>query len=203
MAISSDGYPMKPSFAHCRRPWRTRIPIQIGKSALLIIGVLLLGQAHAEKADREKPLQIEADRLDYDEANRVNVFNGRVTMTKGTLLIRADRVVLKEEADGSQNAVATGKPASLRQRRDGAPDSWVEGQGERIEWDGRAEIARFIQKAQLRKLEAGRVIDDVQGGRIRYDSRAETYDVEGGAAAATPDNPGGRVRVIIAPRTPK
>ena len=158
---------------------------------------------HAERADRERPLQIEADRLDYDDLNKVNVINGRVSLSKGSLLIRADRIVLREESDGTQNATATGRPATLRQRRDASAESWVEGQGERIEWDSRSELATFSQKAQLRRLDAARVIDDVQGGRIRYNTRTEVYEVDSAGAATTPDNPSGRVRVIIQPRATK
>jgi lipopolysaccharide export system protein LptA len=155
---------------------------------------------HAERADRTRPLQIEADRLDYDDLNKVNVFNGRVSLSKGSLLIRADRIVLREERDGTQNAVATGRLATLRQRRDASSESWVEGQGERIEWDSRTEIAIFSEKAQLRRLDGARVVDDVQGGRIRYHTGTEVYEVDNAGAATTPDNPNGRVRVTIQPR---
>jgi len=169
----------------------------------VMLTVILMVQTptpRAERADRERPLQIEADRLDYDDLNKVNVFNGRVSLSKGSLLIRADRIVLREERDGTQNAVATGRPATLRQRRDASAESWVEGQGERIEWDSRTEIATFSQKAQLRRLDGARVVDDVQGGRIRYNTGTEVYEVDSAGAATTPDNPNGRVRVIIQPR---
>ena len=172
----------------------------------LLLAIALMVPApvtHAERADRERPLQIEADRLDYDDLNKVNVFNGRVSLRKGSLLIRADRIVLREESDGTQNATATGRPATLRQRRDASAESWVEGQGERIEWDSRSELATFSQKAQLRRLDAARVVDDVQGGRIRYNTRTEVYEVDGAGAATTPDNPSGRVRVTIQPRATK
>ena len=169
----------------------------------VVLAVVLMVQTQtcrAERADRERPLQIEADRLDYDDLNKVNVFNGRVSLSKGSLLIRADRIVLREERDGTQNAIATGRPATLRQRRDASSESWVEGQGERIEWDSRSEIATFSQKAQLRRLDGARVVDDVQGGRIRYNTGTEVYEVDSAGAATTPDNPNGRVRVTIQPR---
>jgi len=171
--------------------------------ATVVLAVLLMVQTptlRAERADRERALQIEADRLDYDDLNKVNVFNGRVSLSKGSLLIRADRIVLREERDGTQNAIATGRPATLRQRRDASTESWVEGQGERIEWDSRSEIATFSQKAQLRRLDGARVVDDVQGGRIRYNTGTEIYEVDGTGATSTPDNPNARVRVTIQPR---
>ena len=180
-----------------------KIPKLLRFVPTVFMTVVLMTQtpmAHAERADRERPLQIEADRLDYDDLNQVNVFNGRVSLSKGSLLIRADRIVLREERDGTQNAIATGRPATLRQRRDASSESWVEGQGERIEWDSRSEIATFSQKAQLRRLDGARVVDDVQGGRIRYNTGTEVYEVDSAGAATTPDNPNGRVRVTIQPR---
>jgi len=179
-------------------------PLAGGLIAMLPLAFGLLAGprlALAERADRDRPLQIEADRMDYDDAQKVNVFNGRVSLSKGSLLIRADRVVLREDREGNQNAVATGRPATLRQRRDGSPDSWVEGQGERIEWDSRTDLAIFSQAAQLRRLEGPRVIDDVQGGRIRYNTRSETYEVDGSVAASSGEPASGRVRVTIQPRT--
>jgi len=180
-----------------------KIPKLLRFVPAVFMTVVLMTQtpmAHAERADRERPLQIEADRLDYDDLNKVNVFNGRVSLSKGSLLIRADRIVLREERDGTQNAISTGRPATLRQRRDASSESWVEGQGERIEWDSRSEIATFSQKAQLRRLDGARVVDDVQGGRIRYNTGTEVYEVDSAGAATTPDNPNGRVRVTIQPR---
>jgi len=184
-------------------PQLLKIPKVLKFVPTVFMTVVLMTQtpmAHAERADRERPLQIEADRLDYDDLNKVNVFNGRVSLSKGSLLIRADRIVLREERDGTQNAIATGRPATLRQRRDASSESWVEGQGERIEWDSRSEIATFSQKAQLRRLDGARVVDDVQGGRIRYNTGTEVYEVDSAGAATTPDNPNGRVRVTIQPR---
>ena len=180
-----------------------RLPPALPALLLTIALMVPAPVTHAERADRERPLQIEADRLDYDDLNKVNVFNGRVSLSKGSLLIRADRIVLREESDGTQNATATGRPATLRQRRDASAESWVEGQGERIEWDSRSELATFSQKAQLRRLDGARVVDDVQGGRIRYNTRTEVYEVDGAGAATTPDNPSGRVRVTIQPRATK
>ena len=184
-------------------PQLLKIPKVLKFVPTVFMTVVLMTQtpmAHAERADRDRPLQIEADRLDYDDLNKVNVFNGRVSLSKGSLLIRADRIVLREERDGTQNAIATGRPATLRQRRDASSESWVEGQGERIEWDSRSEIATFSQKAQLRRLDGARVVDDVQGGRIRYNTGTEVYEVDSAGAATTPDNPNGRVRVTIQPR---
>ncbi len=61
---------------------------------LLLIAALTLGGglAHAEKADRNKPMNIEADALRYDDLRQTSVFTGKVVVTKGTIIIRGARV---------------------------------------------------------------------------------------------------------------
>ena len=44
------------------------------------------------------------------------------------------------------------------------------------------------------------VADEVSGAQITYDNSAELFTVAGGASAATPANPTGRVRVVLSPR---
>ena len=55
-------------------------------------GVVLLwsgaGLVWAEKADRDRPMNIEADRLEHDDLKKVSVFQGRVIASKGTILLR-------------------------------------------------------------------------------------------------------------------
>jgi lipopolysaccharide export system protein LptA len=157
--------------------------------------------ALAERADRDKPVNVEADAMRYDDAKRINVFTGNVTLTKGTIVIRADRLVLRQDAAGYAYATATGSPASFRQKRDGV-DQYVVGVGEQLDYDGKTETIRMQTRANLKRLEKDRVSDELHGELIVYDSRTESIDVKGGGpSAATAENPGGRVRVVIQPRS--
>jgi lipopolysaccharide export system protein LptA len=156
---------------------------------------------HAEKADRAKQMVVEADRPGtVDLQRQVVVFNGNVTISQGTMVIRAERVELREIADGYRAATAIGspgKPASYRQKRDGV-DEIVEGAADRIEFDGRAETLRFVGNGAVRRLRGSTVADEIAGNLITWDARAEVFSVEGGAA--TDANPGGRVRAVLSPR---
>ena len=40
----------------------------------------------------DKPLNIEADNMTYDDLKQINIFTGHVVATKGTIVIKADRV---------------------------------------------------------------------------------------------------------------
>lgn len=172
-------------------------------AALPLALALLLGTppAAAERADRTKPMVVEADRPGtVDLQRQVVVFNGNVVITQGTMVLRADRIEMRETPDGYRAASAIGsaeRPATWRQKRDGV-DETVEGSAERIEFDGRADTLRFIGSGAVRRLRSGTVADEITGAVIVWDNLAEVFRVEGGQASET--NPGGRVRVILSPR---
>jgi lipopolysaccharide export system protein LptA len=157
----------------------------------------------AEKADRGKRLVIESDTFVIDDLKRVTVLTGNVVLTKGTLVLKADRVEVREGTDGYRSAVALGssRQASFRQKRD-APNEFIEGQADRLEYDERREALRFLDNAQVRLLRGAAVTDEIAGNLITYDGISEVFNVSGGsgragtAAGAT----GGRVRAVLAPR---
>ena len=169
---------------------------------LAVLAALAATPAFAEKADRFKPLHVEADQPGrIDLLNQHVVFNGNVVVTKGTMTIRAGRIEVRETPDGYHSAVAIGaanKPATFRQKRDGV-DEWIEGEAERLEYDGKTDTIRFVSNAAVRRLRGSTVADEIAGNVVSYDSIAEVFSVSGGAAA-TPANPGGRVRAVLTPR---
>ncbi len=181
-------------------------PISFPTIRLLALGAMLCaaaGVAHAEKADRGKRLTVESDTFVIDDLKRVTILTGNVVLTKGTLVLKADRVEVREGSDGFRNAVAigTGRQATFRQKRD-APNEFIEGQADRLEYDERREALRFIDNALVRMLRGNAVANEITGNLITYDGISEVFDVSGGpgkagsAAGAT----GGRVRAVLEPR---
>ena len=174
-------------------------------SSLLLAALLGLSStaASADKADRSKPMTLESDKpCTVSLQKQTSVCSGNVVISQGTLQIRADRLELRETPEGYQVAQAIGapgKPASYRQRRDGA-DETVEGQAQRIDYDSRAGTLRFEGQAVVRRLRGATVGDEIQGAVILWDSTAESFNVQGGAKTAS--NPSGRVRAVITPRAP-
>lgn len=175
-------------------------------AALCTVWLLLAwpGGVRAERADRSKPMVVEADRDGTIDTQRgVTVFSGNALISQGTMLIRADRVEVRDPPGGARTALAVGtpaKPATFRQKRDGV-DEYMEAQAERIEYDGATDTLRFTGQAALRRLRAGNVVDETLGSVITWDNRSETLTVQGGAPTAT--NPSGRVRATFGPAAPK
>ena len=172
--------------------------------ALVLAGLATVATSpvQAEKADRFKPLNVEADLPGkIDLLNQYVVFNGNVVVTKGTMTIRASRIEVRESPDGYHTAVAFGSPtqhATFRQKRD-APDEYIAGDAERLEYDGKSDVIRFVNNASVRRLRGSETSDEISGNLVTYDSGTEVFNVTGGAPA-TASNPGGRVRAVLTPK---
>lgn len=166
-----------------------------------VAAFVLAGAASAEKADRSRPVTLESNQgCVVDLIKRTRQCSGGVVITQGTLVLRAERVELRETADGFQVAAAIGgadTPAQFRQKRDGV-DEYVEGSGQRIDYDGRAGTLRFEGKAVVRRLRGAVLADEIRGATIVWDSVAEQFTVQGDGAS--PGSPNGRVRAVLSPR---
>ena len=172
--------------------------------AAAVAAWLALGPAPAaaEKADRNKPLNVEADSGRYDDLKQGGTFSGNVVVTKGTLTMRAAKIEVRQSPEGYHYGLATALPgqlATFSQKRDAA-DEVIQGEAERIEYDGKNDTIRFVDRAVIRRYRGGALADETAGSQIVYDNLREVFSVVGGASGATPENPGGRVRATIAPR---
>jgi len=166
-----------------------------GRALILGLAAVLAGAAaYAERADRDKPVNIEADRMLADDAKQTVEFEGRVVLTQGTFTLRADRITVRQDKDGFQVGVAVGNPATFREKRDGA-DEWIEGQAQRIEYDGRAQRVELFEQARV-----ARDKDEVRGNYISYDQRGEVYRVQGAKDYRPQPAREERVRAVIQPK---
>jgi lipopolysaccharide export system protein LptA len=165
---------------------------------VFLIAAALCAPASAEKADKDKPTNIEADRMSSDDARRMSIFEGNVVLTNGTMAVRADRIVVRQDADGFQFATAYGKPVQFRQKGDakgGKEGIWTEGEALRIEVDSRNERVELFERARVTRGE-----DVVNGEYIFVDQRTEFFSVSA-VKGADPTSPAGRVKAVIQPKT--
>lgn len=172
-------------------------------AALLALGCAT--DASAERADRTKPLSVTSSDAVADQARHTAEFNGDVVVSQGTLEIHADRVQMREDANGERLGFAFGKPGApvrFRQRGD-RPDEWNEGQADRVEYDSLANEVRLIGAATLRNLNGTLVTQSVTSAAITYDTARDRVSSTGAqqAAARTVDGHAApRVTVVFAPR---
>lgn len=162
----------------------------------LSLCLLAAQNALAERADRDKPMQLEANRITIDDARKIQVLEGDVLVTKGTMTLKANRIVITEDQYGFQKGTAFGGKdglARFRQKREGSED-YVDGEAERIEYNSNSEIAELFQRAWVKSGE-----DQVRGDYIRYDAVSEKYLVTAGENRDSKAPPA-RVRAIIQPK---
>lgn len=151
--------------------------------------------ALAETADREQPIDLEADNVTVNDAKKTSVYTGNVILTQGTLVIHADRLVVREDANGFQHSTSYGNPTTFKQKQEGK-DEYIQGSAQRIEYDGRMDKVQLYTKAWVKRGE-----DIVNGEYIMYDAGAEYAEVIGGGSpAASSTAPKGRVRAVIQPK---
>ena len=163
-------------------------------TAIALCALVLTVPAHAEKADRNKPIHLEADRVTVDDAKQLATFTGNVVLTQGTMLMRGERMLVRQDKNGFRQGTMWGKLAYFRQKREGY-DDLVEGWAERIEYDGRTDKVQMYNRAMLKRGQ-----DEVRGSYISYDANTEFFEVDGKSKAASTRPGDTRVRVILQPR---
>ena len=172
-------------------------------SFLLPLAALLLvlgGTARAERADSQKPMQVEADRMQHDDPRQLTVLTGHVQAIKGTLVMRAARMEVQQDGQGQQVArfwAEAGERVFFRQKREGV-DEFIEGESEQAVYDSRQDLMTLTGRAEVRILREGRAADQLYGQRIVYNNSTEVLNVDGqpqGASGARQ-----RVRAVLAPK---
>ena len=171
------------------------------KLILSLVGALFFSFAsYAEKADQNKPLLFDAAQANFDDLKQIHTFSGRVVITKGTMVLKSEFAQVRIDPEGNEYVTATAAPGQvvfLRQKTDN-PDEFIEGYGERVEYDVKSDVVRFIGKARLKRFLGKTLMDDIQGKTITRDGVRATYQAQGYPGAVAGEDQ--RVRITITPR---
>lgn len=163
--------------------------------SLAALGLLLAAApAAAEKTDREKPIRYSANNLDGNEAEQTVLLSGRVEVTQGTIVMKADRVVLKQQADGTYNVSATGKPVTFRQKMDNS-DEYVDAQALRVEYLGSKDLVELYDQSWIKRGN-----DELRGNFLTYNSATGAFAGRGSWPPAGQPAGDGRVTGVIQPK---
>jgi lipopolysaccharide export system protein LptA len=178
--------------------------ISLRTAALLALGMCLpMLPAWAEKADRDKPMQIEADTMRHDEGKKLTQFTGSVVAVKGTLVLRAARMEVQQDEQGKQVAklwAAPNERVFFHQKREGLQE-FTEGEAENITYDNQTDVVTLTQRAEVRLLRGTQVADQLQGQLIVFNNSTEVMTVDGQVKGAQGSSPNQRVRAVLTPRS--
>jgi lipopolysaccharide export system protein LptA len=175
-----------------------RFPPSARLAIMLALAAATAMPARAEKADRDKPINYQADTGDVNYQTKVGTLLGSVVITQGTLTIHADKVILRQNPDNSMSATAYGNPLTFREKRDGV-DEYYEGVAQRAEYDGQKRFLELFDRALLRKG-----TDEIRSNYISYNAETEFFKAEGRPDTRPPGEGepplGARVRGIFQPQ---
>lgn len=173
-------------------PSSARLAIMLALAAMAAMPV------RAEKADRDKPINYQADSGDVNYQTKIGTLVGSVIITQGTLTIHADKVILRQNPDNSMSATAYGNPLTFREKRDGV-DEYYDGVAQRAEYDGQKRFLELFDRAMLRKG-----TDEIRSNYISYNAETEFFKAEGRPDTRPPGEGepplGARVRGIFQPQ---
>jgi lipopolysaccharide export system protein LptA len=164
-----------------------------------LLGAATALPATAEKADRDKPINYQADTGDVNYQTKVGTLQGNVILTQGTLTIHADKIIFHQNPDNSVSATAYGNPLTFREKRDNV-DEYYEGFAQRAEYDGQKRFLELFDHALLRQGS-----DEIRSNYISYNANTELFKAEGRAdsrpAEAGEPPLGARVRGVFQPQS--
>ncbi|GAB7127103.1 lipopolysaccharide ABC transporter substrate-binding protein LptA [Silvimonas sp. JCM 19000] len=149
--------------------------------------MLASGLAHAAKADREEKIHIQADQGNFDQKTNTGVYIGNVIVTQGSMVLRSDKLTIRQDADGNQFSQGQGNPVKFRERGDDG--TWITAEALRYDYNGQTGLLTLIDKANVHKDQ-----DEVIGDIITYNLNTDQYE------AKTTGKSGGRVNITITPK---
>ncbi len=171
----------------------------------VITGSLFNVEARAEKADSQKRTNISAEYTVFDGKTNTKTLTGKVELSRGTLLIRAENAIETETADGGGSVTLSGHNGSqvfFRQKRDGGDDLWIEGSADRVEYDKKSEVVKFIANAQVRYLSQQKITQEQNGEFLAYDSLNDVFTATNSTSGKRVPG-GGKVRITSEPKQAK
>lgn len=139
-----------------------------------LIGLLANSPARADRNDSTKPMNFSSNSASMDDLRKTYHYAGSVRMTQGSRLLTSDKVSIKQDAAGFSKSIAYGSAQKLAyvKQRENDGKGWMEGWGERIEYDDRTDKFIFFDQAHIKTS-----TDDAKGDVIIYDNVTERYQI--------------------------
>jgi lipopolysaccharide export system protein LptA len=155
--------------------------------ALLLLLLLLPLRLAALDSDGDQPIEVEADRLEVRELENISIYEGKVKLVQGSLVINSDRLVIHfNDANELTLIEMTGTPAKFRQLDNDQRE--MRGQAEQIDYTESESL--LLLRRMARFEHAG---DSIEGDLIRVNT--ENNNIEAGGTQSEE-----RVKMLIKPR---
>ncbi|MDY4593455.1 MAG: lipopolysaccharide transport periplasmic protein LptA [[Pasteurella] aerogenes] len=163
--------------------------MKLTTNKLILLTTLMMTSvsAFALKDDTNKPINIESDNQSLDMENSVVTFTNNVVITQGSILIKAQKVVIKrppEDSGKKETVEAFGSPVTFHQiLDDGKP---VDGKANQVHYDLGTEFLTLTGNAELKQLDS-----KINGNHITYDVKKQHLKANGSSKS--------RVKTVLIP----
>ena len=168
-------------------------------TVLLVAGFIT--SPHAEKADQDKPIILEAEKISVNDVQQFYELDGDVLLIKGSILITGEKAIIKVDPEGFEYIDVQGSPkgiASFRQRREGRANEFMQALGQTFTYNAKTEFLTLTGDANLKRLLNMQMLDQLRGWKIDYDDVKQRYQVSPPTNAKPEDLP--QARAILSPR---
>ena len=169
--------------------------------SLLLMPLTIASLAFAEKADQDKPLILEAEKVSVNDVQQIYELNGEIRLFKGSIFVTGDQGNIKVDPEGYEYVDMKGTPeevASFRQRGEGAADEFIQARGTAVNYNAKTEFLTLTGDASLKRLNNMQMIDQLHGWKIEYDDVKQYYRVSPPANVKADDLP--LAKAILSPR---
>lgn len=175
----------------------------IGKTLAIASVAVIHQSAFALDSDKDQPVSINADNVDYNFATGARTYEGNVVLIQGSLKVESNKLVATFDGDKFDKAVATGtadKRARFQQRPEGKDDDVV-GIGDTLIYNESEQKMEIIDNAELMQAN-----QKATGRKIVYDITKEKMNVTGGGvehatakanSSAKVNNSNGRSKLVV------
>ena len=167
----------------------------------LVLGCGIAGFAHAEKADRDKPLILESEKVSVNDVKQIYDLNGQILLIKGSIVVTGEDGHIEVDPEGYEFVDVKGSEetiASFRQRREGPADEFMQGTANQVAYNAKTEFLTLTGDANLKRLLNMQMLDQLRGWKIEYDDVKQYYRVTPPKDAKPDDLP--LARAILSPR---
>ena len=182
----------------------SHVPFNVVRQLILFTLVFagsITSNVCAEKADQDKPIILEAEKVSVNDVQQIYDLEGGLLLTKGSILVTGDKGNIKVDPEGYEYIDvqgSAGSTASFRQRREGLANEFMQGRGQTATYNAKTELLTLIGEANLKRLLNMQMIDQLSGWKIDYDDVTQRYQVYPPTNAKAEDLP--LARAILSPR---
>ncbi|VAW56466.1 hypothetical protein MNBD_GAMMA07-586 [hydrothermal vent metagenome] len=162
--------------------------------AILFFSLFICINAIAKTTDKSAPLHIEADQLEMRERDNVSIYKGNVKITRGSMIINGDTIIITNKNGKLYRIEANGKPAVFFQLND--LDEAISAEGYYIDYNEKNSMLELKEKAKLLKNK-----NYFSSEHIIYNTLKDI--VRAGKHKASPETETPRVKITIYPESDK